>query len=121
MAALKRVRQILKALADDTRLRIVNILARREVNVQELCSTLEKNQPLVSKHLTRLRLLNVVKDRRQGAHVYYSLAMPAEISYRNLMKTVTCGFSDVGIFKEDARRMGRIRKKDMKKKSGLIG
>ena len=50
---LKTLRQILKACADDTRLRILNILKEKELTVKEICATLKISQPMISKHLTR--------------------------------------------------------------------
>lgn len=70
---LRKLRQILKVLGDDTRLRIINILNRRELTVKDICNILKISQPAISKHLFRLRLLKVVLDKREGNFVYYRL------------------------------------------------
>jgi DNA-binding transcriptional ArsR family regulator/ubiquinone/menaquinone biosynthesis C-methylase UbiE len=65
---------ILKALADESRLRLARLLAREEMSVQELCEVLDLPQPKVSRHLSVLRAAGLVRDQREGSRVYYSLA-----------------------------------------------
>lgn len=67
---------LLKSLADGTRLRLVRLLFREELNVQELGTILGVPQPTVSRHLGVLRKAGVVRDRRDGARVFYSLRLP---------------------------------------------
>ena len=64
---------ILKAIADETRLRLVRLLSREELNVQELCDILQMPQPRISRHLAVLKQINLVRDRRDGTRAYYSL------------------------------------------------
>lgn len=60
-----------KALADETRLRIVGLLANRECSVEEIAATLEVKEPTVSHHLNRLKELDLVQMRAEGnAHLY---------------------------------------------------
>ena len=98
---IKRARQILKSLADDTRLRIVNLLSRKELNVSELCKVLGASQSNVSKHLTSLRLVNIVGDKREGLNVYYFLTKPKDKFHKELIRVVAKGLSEVEIFKKD--------------------
>lgn len=65
--------EILKALADETRLRLLRLLYNEELNVQELCEILDLPQPKVSRHLSVLRKASLVKDRRNGSRVFYCL------------------------------------------------
>jgi ArsR family transcriptional regulator, arsenate/arsenite/antimonite-responsive transcriptional repressor len=58
-----------KALADVTRLRIVQLLASRSRTVNELISAVGLSQPLVSWHLRRLRNAGIVTTRRTGREV----------------------------------------------------
>jgi len=67
--------KLFKALADENRLRIVNILSQRDVCVCDLQSVLGLSQPFISRHLAYLRRAGLVKDRREGARVCYSLAL----------------------------------------------
>jgi ArsR family transcriptional regulator len=76
---MKQLDQILKALADPSRLRILNILLRQEECVCDLQSVLELPQSLLSRHLAYLRNAGIVRDRRDGPRVFYSLALDGEV------------------------------------------
>ena len=60
-----------KALADPTRLRIINLLLRSPHCVCEIAATLNLPQPLVSRHLAYLRNSGLVEGTRQGFRVNY--------------------------------------------------
>jgi ArsR family transcriptional regulator len=62
-----------KALADPTRLRIVNLLMRSSFCVCEMERILKLPQPLLSRHLAYLRNSGVVESQRDGMRVNYSL------------------------------------------------
>ena len=62
-----------RALADPTRLRIVSILAQGERCVDDVCGALEIEQSAVSHQLRVLRDRRIVRSRREGRHIYYSL------------------------------------------------
>ncbi|MFH1310478.1 MAG: metalloregulator ArsR/SmtB family transcription factor [Candidatus Omnitrophota bacterium] len=105
MMKIKRARQILKSFADDTRLRIINLLKyKKEMNVTELCEILEKNQSNISKHLSRLRLTGIVADKRKGNNVHYCLAKPTNKAHKELLNSITKGLKDLEIFKEDLKK-----------------
>jgi ArsR family transcriptional regulator len=70
-----QVAALFKALADPNRLRIVNILSHRDLCVCDLQSVLGLSQPFISRHLAYLRRAGLVKDRREGPRVCYSLAL----------------------------------------------
>jgi len=63
--------KIFKALADETRLRILALLLEGELCVCELIAALELPQSTTSRHLAYLRNSGWVKDRRQGVWMYY--------------------------------------------------
>jgi DNA-binding transcriptional ArsR family regulator len=63
----------LLALANPTRLRIVEQLAEGEHSVNDLAAQLHVAQPLISWHLRMLRLGGVIRTRREGRQVYCSL------------------------------------------------
>ncbi len=67
------VSELFKALADPTRIRIISILAHTEMCVGDLCIALEMSQPAVSYQLRILRTLRIVRARKEGKHVYYTL------------------------------------------------
>lgn len=66
-----------KALADPTRLRILQRLAGGSATVTELIGHVDLSQPLVSWHLRRLRAAGVIETRRAGREVICSLSHEA--------------------------------------------
>lgn len=66
--------QFTKALADETRLRLILLICdQKELCVCELLSALEISQPKISRHLAILRDSNIVMTRREGQWIYYRL------------------------------------------------
>ena len=65
--------QLFRALADPNRTKIVHALAHRDMTTSGLATLLGASAPAVSQHLRLLRLLRLVKPRREGRLVYYSL------------------------------------------------
>jgi ArsR family transcriptional regulator len=65
------------ALADATRLRILNLLSRGEVCVAHFSEVLGESQPKVSRHLAYLRGAGLVSTRRDGKWIFYKLDWPA--------------------------------------------
>jgi ubiquinone/menaquinone biosynthesis C-methylase UbiE/predicted transcriptional regulator len=62
---------VLHAVSDATRLRLLRVLLREELNVQELVRVLELRQPSVSRHLAVLRAAGWVDQRREGTYSWY--------------------------------------------------
>src|SRR5438067_326749 len=71
--ALEVVLRFFKSLADESRLRLLGILAARERSVEELASLLDLKPPTVSHHLNVLKELGLVRMRREGTTHLYSL------------------------------------------------
>lgn len=69
-----RVVATFKALADDTRVRLVLLLLDGERNVTELVEALAAPQSTVSRHLAVLRHADLLATRRDGSSIYYRLA-----------------------------------------------
>ena len=63
-----------KALSDVTRLRILNLLRREELNVNEIVSLLDMGQSRVSRHLKILTDCGLLSSRRDGLWVFYRTA-----------------------------------------------
>ncbi|HOX24975.1 MAG TPA: metalloregulator ArsR/SmtB family transcription factor [Candidatus Krumholzibacteria bacterium] len=66
-----------QAISDPTRLRLLRLLEREELNVQELVAILELRQPSVSRHLAVLRDAGWIDQRREGTWSWYR-AVPAD-------------------------------------------
>ena len=110
---LKRLRQILKALAEDTRLRIVNILQYKELTVKDICTILRVKQPTISKHLVRLRLLRIVRDRREGNYVYYGLFRDS--GNGKIARSILSKFKNLEVFKHDLAKIRSLRRNRAKR------
>ena len=68
--------EIFKALGDETRLTIVQLLIGRELCVCDILDSFDMSQPAISHHLKVLRQVGVVRDKREGKWIYYSLNPP---------------------------------------------
>jgi ArsR family transcriptional regulator len=68
----KKRSRIFKALADETRLRILGLLAAREMCVCEVMVALKLTQPTASHHLGILENVGLVKNRKEGKWVFYT-------------------------------------------------
>jgi DNA-binding transcriptional ArsR family regulator len=64
---------LMRLLGDPTRIRVLGLLRPGEMNVTALCRRLELAQPTVSHHLGLLRTAKLVRTRRDGKQIYYSL------------------------------------------------
>ena len=65
--------QIFKALSNPVRLEIIDFLADGEKCVCEIVDKLNYEQPHISKSLIKLKEAGLIKDRKDGLNVYYSL------------------------------------------------
>ncbi len=72
----KREVEILKALANESRLMIVDLLNEKEFSVNELANLLELNQSTVSKHLSVLYNSGIVNYRKDKNTIFYRLLTP---------------------------------------------
>jgi ArsR family transcriptional regulator len=77
----KRQASVLKALANESRLIIVERLAEGECTVGELTLLVGSDQSTVSRHLSVLKTHGIVDDRREGQNVYYSLLTPCVLNF----------------------------------------
>lgn len=70
--------RLFAALADRTRLRLLNLMNGREVCVCYFVEILKQSQPKVSRHLAYLRRAGIVRARREGKWMHYSIERPAD-------------------------------------------
>jgi len=82
---MKALEQYFKALGDNNRLRIINLLLRGELCVCDIQYVLENSQPNISRHLAYLKYSGMVLDRRDGYRIYYRLADPREAAAKRLL------------------------------------
>lgn len=72
------------ALADRTRLRLLNLMRDGEVCVCFFAETLETNNPKISRHLAYLRRARLVTGRREGKWMHYQISRPADKKVQEL-------------------------------------
>ncbi len=66
--------ELFRVLADETRVKILYLLAQGELCVCDLATVLELSLPAISHHLRLLKAMRLVTYRREGKNVYYALA-----------------------------------------------
>src|SRR6202521_1393677 len=69
---------LFRALADRTRLRLLNLIADKEICVCYFVEILGMSQPKISRHLAYLRRAGIVTARRDGKWMHYRLAIPRD-------------------------------------------
>lgn len=74
------LQEILRAVSDPTRLRLLWLLRREELNVQELVRILGAGQPQVSRHLALLREAGWIRQRREGTWSWYAAVAAVEFA-----------------------------------------
>jgi ArsR family transcriptional regulator len=70
---MKELTTVFKALSDETRLRIIKLLEQGELCVCDITAALDMVQPKISFHLSALKEAGLIKDRKQGKWIHYSL------------------------------------------------
>ncbi|HKJ00584.1 MAG TPA: metalloregulator ArsR/SmtB family transcription factor [bacterium] len=97
---------LFRALADETRLRCLVLLAgQEELCVCELTHALKVSQPKMSRHLAMLREAGLVADRRQGLWVFYQLNPGLPDWARAVLSDTVAGLARQPPFAADARRL----------------
>jgi len=100
---------VVKALADETRMRIVMVLGGQELCVCQIVELLELAPSTVSKHMSILKQARLVENRKEGRWMHYRLAekdAPPEVSEALAWASKSlAGDSQV---REDARRLKQI-------------
>lgn len=77
--------RLFQGFADRTRLRLLNLMAGREVCVCYFVEILDAPQPTISRHLAYLRRTGLVAARRQGKWMHYRIVPPANVFARQVL------------------------------------
>jgi len=101
--------QLFKAFADETRLRILNLLAHGELCVCEIEQALEIGQSKASRHLAYLRNAGLVTDRREGPWMYYAVADPDGLAHRFVVEWLAQANSEIPQAAADLKALERLR------------
>lgn len=84
--------RLFTALGDRTRLRLLNLIAGRELCVCYLVQVLGQSQPKTSRHLAYLRRAGIVSARREGKWMHYRIQRPADAGAASIFETVLASF-----------------------------
>ena len=94
---------IFKALSDETRLRVIKLLEEGELCVCDITAALDMSQPKVSFHLSTLKDAGLIKDRKQGKWIHYSLN--EKDFFRRMLILSACERMQDGTIAGDRKRL----------------
>src|SRR5437868_13974213 len=97
-----------KALADRTRLRLLNLMRDGEVCVCFFVEILKTNQPKISRHLAYLRRAGIVGARRQGPWIHYRIIEPADIDAAEALHDVMAWLAKDQDMQRDRDRLVKV-------------
>ena len=103
-----QLQKVFKTLADPTRVRVLALLEREELAVQELMDVLGMAQSRVSRHLAILREAGLLADRRDGTYVFYRLDLPTEGPWRDTWKLVRGELSEDPTHQRDLAALAEV-------------
>ena len=105
---MREVIKAMKALSDDTRLRILNIVAERDCCVCEVMQALNISQTRASRNLRILEEAGFLNSRREGLWMHYSLRTDKENFSLPLVKIVTDFARKNAIYRQDQKRLKKV-------------
>lgn len=99
--------QLFAALADRTRLRLLNLMNGREVCVCYFVEILKQSQPKISRHLAYLRKAGVVSARREGKWMHYCMERPTDAGAAAILESTLAAFESDREMQSDLLRLGK--------------
>ena len=102
---------ILKLLADPTRMRLISLLRVEELSVGELGEILDMAQSRISSQLAQLRASEMVRDRREGKKAFYMLHPNLPASARELLDAACAAVAHEQELQEDHANLNRVLQK----------
>lgn len=99
---------LFKALADQTRLRLINLIGDDEICVCFFVEVLKTNQPKISRHLAYLKRAGVVAARREGKWMHYRLVEPDDPHAARIFREVRSWLENNAAMVNDRTRLERI-------------
>ena len=114
---LKLLTELFKSLSGTPRLRIVNLLCVQSLPVGDMQQVLRCSQSYLSRHLAILRATNVVRTKRMGKQIWYSLSRASFLNYplANMLNEINSSFPQL---EADRKRLLEIKEKDFLERSG---
>jgi ArsR family transcriptional regulator len=108
MEKTQNIELLFKALADRTRLRLINLMGDDEICVCFLVEVLKTNQPKISRHLAYLRRAGVVATRRDGKWMHYRLVEPEDSHAARIFNEVRTWLANDPETQRDRLRLTKI-------------
>jgi ArsR family transcriptional regulator len=97
-----------RALADSTRLRLLNLIRGDEVCVCFFVEILKTNQPKISRHLAYLRRAGIVGARREGQWIHYRVVEPSDPDAARVLKDVMSWLANDKEMQRDRERLEKV-------------
>ncbi|MDD5583906.1 MAG: metalloregulator ArsR/SmtB family transcription factor [Candidatus Omnitrophica bacterium] len=107
---MKDLENVLKALADINRMRIVKLLSCRVMCVCELAYVLGITQPSVSRHLKKLKRAGLIKDMQDGFWTNYCIDKTSSGYTKAFLKCLNVWLADDRIVRCDAQKAKRAQR-----------
>ena len=95
------------ALADRTRLRLLNLMNGKEVCVCYFVEILGPSQPKISRHLAYLRRAGIVAARREGKWMHYKIVVPANAGAARILREALAVIGEEKAMQVDLARLGK--------------
>src|ERR1044071_6865498 len=99
---------LFRALADRTRLRLLNLMMDTEICVCFFVEVLGTNQPKISRHLAYLKRAGLVSARREGKWMHYRIAVPADRHIAAIFAAIREWLSNDPQMRSDRSRLVRL-------------
>jgi len=97
-----------RALADRTRLRLLNLMRADEVCVCFFVEILKTNQPKISRHLAYMRRAGIVGARREGPWMHYRIVEPSDADAARVLKDVLSWLANDREMQRDRDRLVKV-------------
>jgi ArsR family transcriptional regulator len=97
-----------RALANRTRLRLLNLMGSDEVCVCFFVEILKTNQPKISRHLAYLRRAGIVDARREGQWMHYKIVDPSDRDAARVLKDTMLWLANDSEMQRDRQRLVKI-------------
>jgi len=99
--------RLFRALADPTRLRLINLVAKQEVCVCYFVEVIGVPQPKISRHLAYLRRAGIVAARREGKWMHYKLVVPSDPHAGSILRATVDALREDKELQRDFQRLNK--------------
>jgi len=101
--------EIYKALSDESRLRILNVLMQRELCVCEIEVILGMSQSNASRHLNKLKQAGIVTSKKESQWAYYDISNQFAVEHANLCKHLAKSFQADEVLLKDIEKLSMLK------------